>query len=150
AVRLFEPAADGRSRDSHGQSEGRIGLIRNRSGARRPRSAGAGGLRRRDGRVRSMRALILTATVLAGSLAHAADYPAPREADFIIHDFRFATGESLPELRIHYHAFGEPRRDAHGVVRNAVLIVHGTGGSGASLIRPEFAGELFGRGQPLD
>ena len=65
-------------------------------------------------------------------------------------DFRFASGESLPELRIHYRSFGTPRADAHGVVRNAVLILHGTGGSGASLVREEFAGELFGPGQPLD
>jgi len=80
----------------------------------------------------------------------AADYPAPREGDFLLRDFKFKSGESLPELRIHYHAFGQPKRDSHGVVRNAVLIVHGTGGNGGSLIRPEFAGELFGPGQPLD
>jgi len=56
----------------------------------------------------------------------------------------------LPQLRIHYRSFGTPRQDAHGVVRNAVLILHGTGGSGASLVREEFAGELFGPGQLLD
>jgi len=56
----------------------------------------------------------------------------------------------LPRLRIHYRSFGTPRQDAHGVVRNAVLILHGTGGSGASLVREEFAGELFGPGQLLD
>ncbi|HVN46919.1 MAG TPA: alpha/beta fold hydrolase [Steroidobacteraceae bacterium] len=82
--------------------------------------------------------------------SHAADYPPPHEADYVIHDFRFASAESLRELRVHYRTFGEPRADAHGVVRNAVLILHGTGGSGASLVRPEFAGELFGSGQPLD
>src|SRR5581483_9050209 len=65
-------------------------------------------------------------------------------------DFRFASGESLPELRIHYRTFGTPRRDAGGVVRNAVLILHGTTGSGENFLRPEFAGELFGPGQPLD
>jgi homoserine O-acetyltransferase/O-succinyltransferase len=80
----------------------------------------------------------------------AADYPAPREGDFVAHNFKFTSGEALPELRIHYHVFGQPQRDSHGVVRNAVLIVHGTGGEGASLIRPEFAGELFGPGQLLD
>jgi homoserine O-acetyltransferase/O-succinyltransferase len=85
----------------------------------------------------------------ASQWALAADYPVPTEGDFVIHNFRFTSGESLPELRIHYHAFGQPKRDSHGVV-NAVLIVHGTGGSGASLIRPEFAGELFGPGQLLD
>ncbi len=65
-------------------------------------------------------------------------------------NFGFASGESLPELRIHYRVIGQPQRDAQGIVRNAVLILHGTGGSGANFIRPEFAGELFGAGQPLD
>ncbi|MBV8146037.1 MAG: alpha/beta fold hydrolase [Gammaproteobacteria bacterium] len=82
--------------------------------------------------------------------APAADYPPPRDGDYLIRDFHFASGETLPELRIHYRTFGEPRTDAHGVVRNAVLIMHGTSGSGASLVRAEFAGELFGPGQPLD
>jgi homoserine O-acetyltransferase/O-succinyltransferase len=82
--------------------------------------------------------------------ATAASYPPPVEGDFVAADFHFASGESLPQLRIHYRTLGEPRMDAHGVVRNAVLILHGTGGSGASLVRDEFAGELFGSGQPLD
>jgi homoserine O-acetyltransferase/O-succinyltransferase len=82
--------------------------------------------------------------------AEAASYPQPVEGDFLISDFRFASGESLPQLRMHYRAFGKPRTDAHGVVRNAVLIMHGTTGSGASFVRPEFAGELFGPGQLLD
>jgi homoserine O-acetyltransferase len=80
----------------------------------------------------------------------AADYPPPVEADFTTPNFRFASGETLPQLRIHYRTFGTPRRDAHGVVRNAVLILHGTGGTGGSLVRQEFAGELFAAGQPLD
>lgn len=92
----------------------------------------------------------LVLALLVGPGIAATDYPAAREGDFTVHHFRFTSGESLPELRIHYHAFGEPRRDSHGIVRNAVLILHGTGGSGASLIRPEFAGELFGAGQLLD
>jgi homoserine O-acetyltransferase len=79
-----------------------------------------------------------------------ATYPPPAEGNYLIKDFRFASGESLPELHIHYRTFGAPRPDAHGVVRNAVLILHGTGGSGASLVRAEFAGELFAPGQPLD
>ena len=82
--------------------------------------------------------------------AHAADYPPPVEGDFVTKGFRFASGESLPELRIHYRTLGKPRADARGVVRNAVLILHGTGGNGGSLVRAEFAGELFGAGQPLD
>ncbi len=82
--------------------------------------------------------------------ASAAEYPSAAQGDFVIRDFRFASGESLPQLRIHYRTFGAPRADARGVVRNAVLILHGTSGSGASLERAEFAGELFGAGQPLD
>ncbi|HUA90826.1 MAG TPA: alpha/beta fold hydrolase [Steroidobacteraceae bacterium] len=87
---------------------------------------------------------------MGAEAARADDYPAPTEGDFVTRDFRFASGESLPELRIHYRTLGAPRRDAHGVVRNAVLVMHGTGGSGKSLLRAEFAGELFGAGQPLD
>ena len=83
-------------------------------------------------------------------VASAADFPAPVEADFIARDFKFRSGETLAELRIHYRTIGKPRRDAAGVVRNAVLITHGTTGSGAQFLRPEFAGELFGPGQPLD
>ena len=94
-------------------------------------------------------AMSLLAALFAAR-AVGANYPPPAEGDFLIRDFRFASGESLPELRLHYLTFGTPRADAHGVVRNAVLILHGTGGSGASLVRAEFAGELFGPGQPLD
>lgn len=83
-------------------------------------------------------------------VAAAADYPTPVEGDYVLRNFQFSSGESLPELRIHYRTLGTPEKDAKGVVRNAVLIGHGTGGSGAQFIRPEFAGELFGTGQPLD
>jgi homoserine O-acetyltransferase len=82
--------------------------------------------------------------------AGAADHPVPAEGDFVLRDFRFASGETLPELRIHYRTLGTPRKDAQGVVRNAVVIGHGTGGSGAQFLRPEFARELFGAGQLLD
>jgi homoserine O-acetyltransferase len=87
---------------------------------------------------------------LGSAHARAADYPAPVESDYLVRDFKFASGEVLPELRIHYRTLGKPQRDAKGVVRNAVLIMHGTTGSGAQFIRPEFAGELFGSGQLLD
>jgi homoserine O-acetyltransferase/O-succinyltransferase len=80
----------------------------------------------------------------------AADYPAPASGDHAIRDFRFASGETLPELRIHYRTIGQPQRDANGRTTNAVLILHGTTGSGAQFLRNEFAGELFGPGQPLD
>ncbi|HEY0766700.1 MAG TPA: alpha/beta fold hydrolase [Steroidobacteraceae bacterium] len=98
-------------------------------------------------------AAVVAASVVAGLLAgraSGASYPPATQGDFLIKDFRFTSGESLPELRLHYRTFGTARADAHGVVRNAVLILHGTGGSGASLVRAEFAGELFGPGQPLD
>jgi homoserine O-acetyltransferase len=86
---------------------------------------------------------------VAGTLA-AADYPTPTEGDYTIHNFKFASGETLPELRIHYRTLGKIDKDAQGKTRNAVLIMHGTTGSGAQFIRPEFAGELFGKDQPLD
>ena len=76
--------------------------------------------------------------------------PAPTAGDYTIRDFRFRDGESLPEIHLHYLTFGQPRRDTNGVVRNAVLILHGTTGSSAQFLRPEFAGELYGKGQPLD
>ena len=80
----------------------------------------------------------------------AADYPAPTEGDFMIRDFKFQSGETLPELRLHYRTLGKPEKDAQGKTTNAVLIMHGTTGSGAQFIRPEFAGQLFGKDQPLD
>ena len=92
----------------------------------------------------------MVALLFTAVLVRAADYPAPVEGDFVLKDFAFRGGGSLPELRLHYRTVGTPRRDAAGVVRNAVLITHGTTGSGAQFIRPEFAGELFGAGQPLD
>src|SRR6266853_6231083 len=88
--------------------------------------------------------------VLGSSSALAANYPPPIEGDYTIRDFRFASGETLPELRIHYRTLGKIDKDAQGKTRNAVLIMHGTTGSGAQFIRPEFAGELFGKDQPLD
>ncbi|MBW8839039.1 MAG: alpha/beta fold hydrolase [Gemmatimonadetes bacterium] len=71
-------------------------------------------------------------------------------ADFVIHDFHFADGSALPELRIHYIALGAPRKDANGIVRNAVIVLHGTTGSGSGFLSRTFAGELFGPGQLLD
>jgi homoserine O-acetyltransferase len=88
--------------------------------------------------------------LLIASATQAADYPEPTVGDFVLRDFHFTSGDVLPELRIHYRTLGEPRKGEGGKVRNAVLILHGTTGSGASFLRPEFAGELFGQGQPLD
>src|SRR5207249_2614383 len=75
---------------------------------------------------------------------------APSEAYFAIHDFTFGTGEKLPTLNLHYRTLGTPRRDASGVVRNAVLILHGTGGTGSGFLSQSFGGQLFGAGQLLD
>jgi homoserine O-acetyltransferase/O-succinyltransferase len=74
----------------------------------------------------------------------------PEEGDFVIPHFRFTSGEELPELRIHFTTLGKPRRDEHGRVSNAVLILHGTGGSGHSFLVDRFAGVLFGKDQLLD
>ena len=79
-----------------------------------------------------------------------ADYPAPTEGDYVLKNFKFASCETLPELKIHYRTLGIPEKDAQGRTTNAVLITHGTTGSGAQFTRPEFAGELFGKDQPLD
>jgi homoserine O-acetyltransferase len=92
----------------------------------------------------------LLLSVLTASIASAADYPTPTEGDFTIRDFKFQSGETLPELRLHYRTLGKPEKDAEGKTTNAVLIMHGTTGSGAQFIRSEFAGELFGKDQPLD
>ena len=89
-------------------------------------------------------------SILVASFAFAADYPAPTERDYTIRDFKFTSGETLPELRVHYRTLGKPQKDAEGKTTNAILIMHGTTGSGAQFIRPEFAGELFGKDQPLD
>jgi homoserine O-acetyltransferase len=72
------------------------------------------------------------------------------ETDAMLGRFVFASGETLADLRIHYRAFGRPQRGADGRVQNAVLVLHGTTGSGAQFMQPVFAGELFGPGQPLD
>jgi len=96
--------------------------------------------------IRSVSAFLL----LAVTIVRAADYPPPGEGDYSIRDFKFSSGETLPELRIHYRTLGEPKKDAQGKTTNAVLIMHGTTGSGGQFFRPEFAGELFGPGQPLD
>jgi homoserine O-acetyltransferase/O-succinyltransferase len=94
--------------------------------------------------------LALLAFLMASGFTRAAEYPVPTEGDYTIRSFNFRSGESLPELRIHYRTLGTPQKDEQGKTKNAVLILHGTTGSGAQFLRPEFAGELFGKGQPLD
>ena len=98
----------------------------------------------------TIRIFVTLLSGLAASVASAGDHPPPREGDYTIPDFKFQSGETLPELRVHYRTLGKPERDAQGKTTNAVLIMHGTTGSGAQFVRPEFAGELFGKDQPLD
>lgn len=95
------------------------------------------------------RALLLC-LLSAALVARAADYPTPRSGDFVVKDFPFKSGERLGEVRLHYYTLGTPQKDASGKVRNAVLILHGTGGSGRQFLTPTFAGVLFGPGQLLD
>lgn len=106
-----------------------------------------------------MRTLLL-ATALAGacleSMSDAAPVASPahvwptREGDVTLKDFHFRDGESMPELRMHYTTLGQPHRDSAGVIDNAVMVLHGTGGDGHQFLRPQFADELYGPGQPLD
>ncbi|MGH9493849.1 MAG: alpha/beta fold hydrolase, partial [Candidatus Sulfotelmatobacter sp.] len=86
----------------------------------------------------------------AGGKALVAQQAVPQEGDYIARNFVFRSGEKLAELCLHYTTFGKPARDAHGRVTNAVLILHGTGGTGRQFLQPIYAGELFGPGQLLD
>jgi homoserine O-acetyltransferase/O-succinyltransferase len=98
-------------------------------------------------------ALLAAAALTTASAALAAAptaYPDQKEGDFVAKDFKFQGGETLPEVRLHYTTLGTPRRDAAGHVTNAVLLLHGTTGSGKSFLAPSLAGELFGPGQVLD
>ncbi|HEV8410866.1 MAG TPA: alpha/beta fold hydrolase [Gemmatimonadaceae bacterium] len=95
-----------------------------------------------------MRPIILLLALTTAAAAQVA--PAGKEGDYITKNFKFVSGESLPELRIHYTTLGTPRKDAQGIVRNAVLIGHGTGGTGRAFLSATFGGELFGPGKILD
>jgi homoserine O-acetyltransferase len=93
--------------------------------------------------MKQLRAALSAAFALVSFAALAADYPAPKQGEWTIKDFKFHTGEVMPELRLHYTTVGDPSGQP-------VLVLHGTGGSAASMLTPGFAGELFGPGQPLD
>ena len=96
-------------------------------------------------------ALLLLLLFCAAPAAAQADWAARlTEGDVALRDFRFRSGESLPELRIHYATLGTPHRDASGRIDNAVMVLHGTGGSGRQFLQPQFADQLYGPGQPLD
>ena len=97
----------------------------------------------------------MLAILLALAAQTAAPPPPPpawptREQDIFLKDFRFRDGETLPELRIHVTTIGAPHRNAKGEIDNAVMVLHGTGGSGKQFLQPQFADELYGPGQPLD
>ena len=98
-----------------------------------------------------MACVIVAATMLAlqcnGQLPSS---PPTTEGDFVLHNFQFRSGESLPELNLHYTTLGKPARDAQGHTTNAVLILHGTGGTGHQFLARQFADVLFGPGQLLD
>jgi homoserine O-acetyltransferase len=91
----------------------------------------------------SLRRALAVLALIVGAPALSADYPAPKEGDWVVRDFRFHTGEVLPELRLHYTTLGNPAGEV-------VIVLHGTTGSAQSMLTPAFAGELFGAGQPLD
>jgi homoserine O-acetyltransferase len=88
-------------------------------------------------------ACILVSVTAFSVTAMAADYPAPKEGDWVAKNFKFHTGETMPDLKLHYTTVGAP-------TGQPVLVLHGSGGSAASMLTPTFAGELFGPGQPLD
>jgi len=104
--------------------------------------------------------LILMAMQAGAPATAAAPAPAPaaatasrwptKDGDYIVRNFRFRSGETLPEVRMHYMTLGTPHRDTRGQIDNAVMVLHGTGGSGAQFLQPQFADELYGPGQPLD
>src|SRR3954471_13077099 len=100
-------------------------------------------MRRRTPMSRRLFALAVAATLASACSADAQVYPGQKEADWIAQDFRFHTGEVLPQLRIHYTTIGAPSGQP-------VLMLHGTTGSGNNMLTPAFGGELFGPGQVLD
>lgn len=98
-----------------------------------------------------MRTLLTSlALILAATTPAHAQPTGASEGGAILKDFTFASGEKLPELKLHYTTLGTPQRDKAGNVTNAIMILHGTGGTGKQFFQPQFADELFGPGQPLD
>jgi homoserine O-acetyltransferase/O-succinyltransferase len=95
--------------------------------------------------------VVLWATLVGTGYGHAqAAYPKPQEGTYVAHNFHFRSGETLEDLKLHYRTIGNPKRDSAGRVANAVMVIHGTGGTGAQFLSPVFADVLFGPGQPLD
>jgi homoserine O-acetyltransferase len=95
--------------------------------------------------------LAVAAGLAAAPAAAQDDYAAAmKQGDAVLRDFKFASGQEMAALNIHYATLGTPRRDAAGRIVNAVMVLHGTGGSGQQFLSPQFAQELYGPGQPLD
>src|SRR5215475_2633240 len=92
---------------------------------------------------------VLPATALAQGQRAPSPWK-PNEADFVIKDFKFLSGETLPSLKIHYSTLGTPRRDGAGHVTNAIMLLHGTGGSGRGFASANFGNEVYGPGQVFD
>ena len=97
-------------------------------------------------------ALVFTAVAFAEAQAppHPASHWTTQDGTVTLPNFRFGTGETLPELRLHYLTLGAPHRDPAGHVDNAVLLLHGTGGNANSLLNPIFSDVLFVPGGVLD
>src|SRR2546427_11796126 len=95
-------------------------------------------------------ALLLSLSSFSWAQQEPSGYPQQFEGDWNVPDFTFHSGEKLAQLRLHYITLGSPERDAAGHIRNAVLILHGTGGTGRAFLAAEFGAELFGKSQPLD
>lgn len=95
------------------------------------------------GMLRFSRAIVFVAAAMLAAPASAAEFAGKKEGDWIVRDFKFQSGETLPEVRVHYTTLGAPTGEP-------VLVLHGTTGSGEGMLSPAFGGELFGPGQPLD
>lgn len=92
----------------------------------------------------------ISVLLLAAAIPAVAQTFPTKEGDATLRNFAFSSDETLPELRIHYTTLGTPHRNTRGEIDNAVMVLHGTGGSGKQFLSPQFAGELYGPGQPLD
>jgi homoserine O-acetyltransferase len=103
----------------------------------------------RNSRKRCASSIVCAASQCVTSYAQTSHWPT-QDGNYVIKNFHFGSGESIPELKLHYLTLGKPHRDAAGHTDNVVLLLHGTGGDAHSLLNPVFSDVLFGPGQPLD
>src|SRR5271170_1096361 len=101
-------------------------------------------------RLAAIACLVLSCTLAATAQNSQASKWPTKDNLYVIHDFRFGSGETIPELILHYLTLGQPHRGADGHVDNAILLLHGTGGDRRTLLNPVFSDVLFGPGQPFD